>query len=65
MKINEIIKALEECRDQLGGEEDLRIHLNCNGDADYVDITEITTSKVFGLRLDVTPPWWVYNKNHK
>ncbi len=64
MTIDEMIEALQDVKEELGGDEQLRIHINCNGKGDFLDINNLMYSKIFGLRCDTNAPWWAY-KNSK
>lgn len=60
MKLDDVINSLQTARNKLGGQTELRIHLACNGNGDFVDIIEISNSQVFGLSIEVSPPWWTF-----
>lgn len=63
--INEVIEALQSLKEAHGGETDITVALHCQGNADYVEIENITSSKIFGVRFEVSPPWWMYKKYKK
>jgi hypothetical protein len=64
MTIDEMIQALTDAKKDLGGDEEFRLHVNCNGYGDYLTVSDLVYSKIFGLRCDVSTPWWAY-KNLK
>lgn len=62
MTIDGLVKALQEARNDIGGDTESRIHLTCNGNGDFVDILEVSNSKIFGFSIEVSEPWWVHKK---
>ena len=60
--IDDVITALQDSKEEHGGDTEIRIALSCNGNADCVEIENVVFSKVFGLRLEVSPPWWMFPK---
>jgi hypothetical protein len=62
MTIDEIIGMLESAKKELGGDKEISIHLETAGKGDFVDIESLTYSNWCGLHFEVSPPWWVYEK---
>ncbi|MCP5006583.1 MAG: hypothetical protein GY941_21975 [Planctomycetes bacterium] len=62
MTIDEMLVALTKAKEDLGGDEEFRLHICCKGKGDYVTVGDLTHSKHFGLRCDVTAPWWAYKE---
>jgi len=62
MTIDEIITAMTQAKDELGGDYDVRLKVCCGNDCDFLNIESIAYSKIFGLRIEVNDPWWAYKK---
>jgi hypothetical protein len=65
MTIDQMIESLIRAKKELGGDEELRLHINCNGKGDFVDIDNLEYSKIFGLSCDVKAPWWAYEGSER
>lgn len=58
--INHMIDMLTQAKEELGGDTECRLHISCNGKADYVELDNLSYSKIFGLSTEIRAPWWVY-----
>jgi len=65
MTIDEMIESLGRAKDSLGGTEELRLHVSCGGNGDYIEIYSLEYSGIFGLTADISTPWWAYKNSHK
>lgn len=65
MTIDQMIESLNKAKNDLGGEENLRLHVTCNGCADVLEIDDLSYSKFLGLKCDVKPPWWAYKGSER
>ncbi len=63
MTIDEMLVGLTAAKEELGGDTPLTLHINCNGNGDFLSIDNLAYSKIFGLRCDVEAPWWAYKNS--
>jgi hypothetical protein len=63
--IDQMIEVLQKAKKDLGGNEELLLHINCNGLGDFISINELSYSGLFGLHIDINPPWWYYKSAKK
>jgi hypothetical protein len=60
-----MIEVLQKAKEDLGGDEELLLHISCNGLGDFTSINELSYSGLFGLHLDISAPWWYYKSAEK